>query len=308
MKKCLVTGATGFIGSNLVRKLVKEDYEVYALIRPNSVSGIERLKDIEKVKYITSAPKDILNEYKLPQLDVCFNLASYGVNYDNQDMYEMIDGNIKYLIEVIDFVSQNNTKLLIHTGSCFEYGITDENRKIDEDTPLNPQSLYGAAKASSTIMGNIYAKSKGVNMVTVRPFGIYGPGEGIHKLVPQLINAALNNKKIDMTYGEQIRDYLYIDDLVEAYIKISENNELKQNEIYNICSGNQIKIKEFSDIICQITGCIKDIFKLGKVPYRSNEVMYFVGDNKKIVNKIKWKPKVSLEEGISLMIYYMSKK
>lgn len=302
MKRCLVTGATGFIGSNLVKRLVEEGYDVYALIRPNSCSGIERLKDAKEVKYIVSNPKDIFNKYELPQLDVCFNLAAYGVNYDNQDVYEMIDGNIKYLMEVIDFVSKNNTKLLVHTGSCFEYGLGKEGISISEDSRLKPQSLYSASKTAATVLGNIYAKNKNVNMITLRPFGVYGPGEAEYRFIPQLIKAALNNEELYMTEGEQIRDYLYIDDLVDVYIKISNSPKIERYGIYNVCSGKAIKIKEFIDIICELTQCNKGNFKLGKLDYRKDEVMYFVGNNKKIMNLLEWKPKFLLKQGLKTNI------
>lgn len=301
MKNILVTGGTGFIGSNLVKRLIKDGVKVYVLIRPNSTLGIGGLKGLQDIKYIYSTSKDLKNNKDLPKFDVCFNLAAYGVKYEQQNMDEMIEGNVNFLLDIIDFVDQNKTDLLIHTGSCFEYGINEEKR-LSEESKLEPQSLYGSAKMAGTIIGNTYAKSKNINMITVRPFGVYGPGEAKYRLLPQLIDAAINRKELCMTLGEQVRDYLYIDDLIDAYIKLSDSSDIKYYEIYNICSSQPISIKEFVQAFCNVYRCEDNFFRFGQIPYRDNEVMHFIGDNSKIKKATNWKPTISLEEGISMNI------
>jgi len=306
MRNVLVTGGTGFIGSNLVRRLIKEDIKVYVLVRPNSTFGTERLEYINGITYIKSTPKELKNYKDLPRFDVCFNLAAYGVKYEQQDIDEMVEGNINFLIDIIDFVHENKTNLLIHTGSCFEYG-TNEGEKLLEDSKLDPQSLYASTKVSGTLIGNTYAKSRNVNMVTVRPFGVYGPGEAKYRLLPQLIDAAINKKELAMTQGDQIRDYLYIDDLIDAYIKLAYSKCIEFYGIYNICSSQPISIKGFVEIFCNVYSCERNLFKFGEIPYRDNEVMHFVGDNFKITNQIEWEPKINIEEGIRLNINFYKK-
>ncbi|MCI1477128.1 MAG: NAD(P)-dependent oxidoreductase [Clostridium beijerinckii] len=301
MKKVLVTGGTGFIGSNLVKRLLNDNVEVYVLIRPNSTSGMRRLESLSGIKFIQSTPKELKSNKLLPKFDVCFNLAAYGVKYEEQNMDEMINGNVNFLIDIIDFVCENKTNLLIHTGSCFEYGV-NEGEKLTEESRLEPQSIYASTKLSGTIIGTTYAKLKNVNMITVRPFGVYGPGEAEYRLLPQLIEAAIKKKELRMTPGEQVRDYLYIDDLVDAYLKLSNSGKIKPYDIYNICSAQPILIKEFVEVFCSVYKCRKDIFKLGEIPYRENEVMHFIGDNSKIKEQTYWEPRISLEEGIKLSI------
>lgn len=296
--KVLVTGATGFIGSNLVNRLLNDGYDVYVLVRPNSLSGMKRLELYKNIKILNIEVERLLEIEELPKFDICFNLASYGVDYRNQDPYEMIDGNIKFVINLIDFCSKNKTNLLVHTGSCFEYGINNNNIPLRENDQLRPHSLYAVSKVSGVIMANTYAKMKSVNLVTVRPFGVYGPNEGIHRLVPQVIDTILQNKKLDMTKGEQVRDYLFVDDLVDAYIKLSTSDKTKIYDIYNICSSEQISIRELVEELCRIYDYDISNFNFGKIPYRENEVMYFVGDNTKIYNDISWKPKTKLVDGL----------
>lgn len=303
MKNILIIGGTGFIGSNLTRRLAKErENNVYVLIRPNSKNGKKRLEGIKNIYYIESIVDDLFKNKNLPCFDICYNLAAYGVNYEEQDIQKMIDVNIKLLMKLIDFVYLNHTRLLVHTGTCFEYGVVNDNKKISENSSLNPKGLYGASKATSTIIGNIYAQKKKINMITVRPFGVFGPGEGMHKLVPQIIGAALNNKPLAMTYGEQIRDYLYIDDVVEAYVQLANSKIIKNYDIYNICSGIPIQIKDFVEIVSNITKCNKDIYKLGSIPYRDNEIMFFVGDNNKIILDTDWRIKTDIQNGLKFTI------
>lgn len=302
--KVLVIGGTGFIGSNLVKKLIDRGFNVYVYIRPESSIGIVRLKKYSGFKYVNSGFEELSLINDLPSFDVCFNLASYGVNYMDQNISQMIEGNIKFLTSIIDFCHKNNTKLLINTGTCFEYG-SNNGKLINEKCIINPTSVYGASKAAGFIMGNTYAQFKKVNMITVRPFGIYGPDEGSHKLVPQLVETIIENKELDMTLGEQVRDYLHVYDLTDAYIDLALSKNIKFYEVYNVSSSQEITIKELVHKLCEISNYDESKFHYGKLPYRENEVMYFVGDNYKIYNDIGWKAKISLEQGLrSTLMWY----
>lgn len=306
--KVLVTGGTGFIGSNLINKLVDDGQEVYVLVRPNSLNGIKRLEKYKNIKILNMSVEDLVKIENLPQFDICFNLASYGVDYRNQDPYEMIDGNIKFVIRLIDFCNKNKTKLLVHTGSCFEYGINTKKIPLKETDELNPHSLYASSKVASVIMANTYAKIRNVRLVTIRPFGVYGPNEGMHRLVPQVIDTILNNKKLAMTEGEQIRDYLFVGDLVDAYINLSTDSRTKIYDIYNVCSSEPISIRQLVEELCKIYNYDISNFNFGSIPYRENEVMYFVGDNSKIYNDILWKPKTQLADGLRVTLeWYKSR-
>lgn len=308
--KALVTGGTGFIGSNLIKELVERNWEVYALVRKNSSLGYGRLKNIKNIKYIYVEELfkdnykklnevDLENEklYKtIPQFDVCFHLAAYGVDYSQQNINELIYGNINFTMDVLNFCKENKTKKVINTGSCFEYGL-NQGQKLNEEDKLNPQSMYGSAKAASVIMANVYCQKNNIPLVTVRPFAIFGENEGIHKFVPQLMKAVILNKTMEMTSGEQVRNYLYIKDLTEAYITIALT-DIPLYEAYNICSGEEIKLRNLAMEVAKLANCSLGLFDFGKVPYRKNEVMHFVGDNSKIRKYTKWEPKYSLQQGL----------
>lgn len=296
--KALVTGGTGFIGSNLVRELLQREWEVYVLVRKNSSLGYNRLKNFENIRYIyiDELFGEDFNDCDVPQFDVCFHLAAYGVDYNQQNIDQLINGNVKFTMDLLGFCKKNKTKKIVNTGSCAEYGL-NEGKKLNEENKLNPQSLYGAAKASNTIMANAFSKENDIPLVTVRPFGIFGPNEGIHKFVPQLMKVIIENKPIEMTYGDQIRDYLYIEDLIDGYIKIALT-DVPLYETYNICSGTEVRIKDLALEVSKLNDEDAGLFIFGAIPYRKNEVMHFVGDNSKIKKYTDWKPKYTLQEGL----------
>lgn len=301
--KALVTGATGFIGINLIKELLAKKWEVYVLLREDS--NIKSICEITALHYLYE--KDIIINHKntfeieikfknVPRFDVCFHLAAYGVDYKKQDIYKMIDGNIKYTLKVLEFCNVNGTGKFINTGSCFEYG-ANKGVKLKEDEILNPKSYYAIAKVAAENMATLYAKNNSMNLITVRPFSVFGEGEGFHRLIPELFTSAILGKPLKMTNGEQVRDYLYVKDLVNGFIELAESDAPKY-EVFNLCSGKEIKIKEIVHIVLKITNCDKSLFLFGHIPYRNNEVMYFVGDNSKINKYTIWKPTYSLEEGL----------
>ena len=184
------------------------------------------------------------------------------------------------------------------TGSAMEYKPNNQ-QPINEEFPIGPTSLYGAAKASSTIIGMVYGKAIDLDVVVLRPFGVFGEYEGLHKIIPRMIKAVIYKETINLTKGEQIRDYIYVKDLVNALIKFIEIKEFPSFEVFNVCSNIGISIKEIATRILEISGAPSYCFNFGAVPYRKDEVMYLVGDNSKIRSVLQWEPKYSLEEGLS---------
>ena len=303
MENVLVTGASGFIGKNLVDRLLKEKVNVYVLLRKPIVDYKKEIGVNPKINYVFFDDIKLHNMMHLPEMDVCFNLAGYGIDYKDRDIDQMIEGNIRFLLQLIQFSKYNKTKLIVNTGSGAEYGII-EGKKISEKDIMQPQSLYGISKFCGFKMGNLYAKENGVEIVTVRPFGVYGPGEKEHRLVPQLIRSLEEEKTLEMTLGEQIRDYIYIDDLIDAYIKIAKSPNKDIYGVYNVCSSEGISVKEIANIIEEIYGLENkhSKFKFGSIPYRIDEIMYYVGDNTKILNEIGWKPSTDIRDGLKKMI------
>jgi nucleoside-diphosphate-sugar epimerase len=298
-KTIFVTGATGFIGSHLLKRLTKKGCNVHIAIRQDSsLWRIKELKEDFTIHKIDLNDIENLNSV-IQQIkpEIIFNLAAYGVDYRQQDMHQTINTNIISSVNLFKAFLENNGQRFIHTGSCFEYG--QKNKPISEYDCLDPTSVYGATKASSVHLLSSMAKSmQSGKLITLRPFGVFGESEGLHRFVPQAIYKLKSEHSMQMTPGEQIRDYIYIDDLIDAYMLASTvplNNKI---EIINIGSGKGITMKKLALMISSHLGVSDDLLQFGVLPYRPNEMMYLVANVNKAKSLLGWEPKTSIEKGL----------
>jgi nucleoside-diphosphate-sugar epimerase len=310
-KRIFLTGATGFIGSHLLRRLIKENCEVHISVRENS--SLERIKDV--IDNCTCHILDLTdfnstkNLIKKLKPEIIFHLAAYGVDYRQQDIYRAINVNINASVNLFESFLENKEFRFVHTGTSLEYG--RRNKPISENEIPQPESIYGITKFTSIQLLSFIAKqAKRGDLIILRPFGVFGEFEGNYKFFPQIIDKLGRGESVKLTEGEQIRDYIYIDDLVDAYIKAatvplpSGNNA----EIINIGSGRGISIKEIALNIAKQIGVNNDLLKFGALPYRPDEIMYSVANIRKAKKILNWKPKTSLKEGIENMIGEQQKK
>lgn len=305
-KKILVTGATGFIGKNLVESL-KEKFEIYALILDEKEKNV--IPQIDYILWKTFFDREneikTLDRKKLGKIDTVIHLASYGVNPKDNDIDKMIESNINLTKDLILNLERVSCKNIIFTGSGFEYG--DKGKiKLKEDMELNPFSLYGATKVSAFLIGKKLCESLGINYINLRLFNIFGEYEGSNRLIPQIINNYLEGKELNFTAGNQVRDYLYIKDIIEVYEMILEKN-IYNNETYNVCSSEEITIKEFITKVADTIGINKDTLNFGIIPSRKEEALYIVGDNSKLKRDFDWNRKYSYEFGIKNMYDFFQK-
>lgn len=305
-KKILVTGATGFIGKNLVESL-KEKFEVYALILDEKEKNV--IPQIDYIFWKTFFDREnevkTLDGKKLGKIDTVIHLASYGVNPKDNDIDKMIESNISLTKDLILNLERVSCKNIIFTGSGFEYG--DKGKiKLKEDMELNPFSLYGATKVSAFLIGKKLCESLGINYINLRLFNIFGEYEGSNRLIPQIINNYLEGKELNFTAGNQVRDYLYIKDIIEVYEMILEKN-IYNNETYNVCSSEEVTIKEFITKVADTIGINKDSLNFGTIPSRKEEALYIVGDNSKLKRDFDWNRKYSYEFGIKNMYGFFQK-
>jgi len=307
-KIIFLTGATGFIGSHLLKRLIKEGCNVHISTRMNrSLWRIEDFKDdfvnheidLNNFEAVRSLIKQI-------KPDIIFHLAAYGVDYRQQDVHQTIDININASVNLFEAFLANNGNRFIHTGSCFEYGQKDIS--ISEGDFLDPTSVYGATKASSVHLLSSMAKGmQSGELVILRPFGVFGEYEGLHRFIPQVIDKLKSEYAVQMTLGEQIRDYIYIDDLIDAYILAAVVPLENKVEIINIGSGKEIAIKHLALTILKQIGVSNDLLQFGALPYRPDEMMYLVANVGKAKSVLGWEPKVSIEKGLEHTINWYNR-
>ncbi len=293
MKTALVTGAAGFVGTQIVKELYAKGYIIYALIKKNDNKGREKLGAISNnIRIVEDLKRG--NDYD-PFEKIC-HTATVGIRPDFDNIDLICDVNIKMSCDLVDFAKRNNSGLLVNFGSCFEYG-DHGDVLLTEDMECKPESLYAISKVASTSLVTAYAKQKGVNLITVRPFGVFGEGEGLARLAPSIINSLSNGKKIDTTSGQQIRDFVNVKDVAKAIVELSEA-KYQPYEIYNICSSSPVKVRDFIEEIVDVCGFDKKLVNFGALPYRSNEAMKFAGDNTKLQKVINYPFPDNHREGI----------
>lgn len=298
MENILVTGGAGFIGFNMLKHLLKKKVNIYTLIRGENIKNIDKINALSKnINIITCSIDELLKNNNLPNFDRIFHFATVGIDPNFNDISQICDVNIKMTCSLIDLAKKCNTKLIVNVGSCFEYGDNQGNELCEDDTCC-PRSLYAISKNAATNLASVYAKSKNVSLVTVRPFGVFGSGESSSRLTPLVIEHGLKKEKLELTAGEQIRDFVNVNDVVRSMYKLSLSDNLDNYGIYNICSDNPVTVKDFIFEIINTLGFDPNLYQFGKIPYRKNEAMCFIGCNDKLLKTIDYKFPNNHKDGI----------
>jgi UDP-glucose 4-epimerase len=301
----LVTGGTGFIGSHLVRRLVQEEAQVFLL------SPDEDFKNIVDIQDKITIHKGDLNSLEQLQVLVSkiqpikiFHLGAY-VNQERElDIaHRCFTINVLGTLNLLLALKNVPYDCFVNTGTCDEYGTNDV--PFTEDQLPNPVSPYSASKVASTYLCNMMVTSFDAPIVTVRPFLTYGPGQRTANLIPSLIINALSNKPFSMTKGEQAREFNYVGDIVDGYIKASITPQALGQTI-NLGSGEEHYIKDVVRMICDIVNPLLPIDY--SLPYRPGETMHFYSDNSKAQSLLGWKPTTPLREGLQHTIDWYTKK
>ena len=300
MTSALVTGASGFIGSALARCLAEQGTRVYALVRPTSRLG--RL-DTSRVTVITAdtSQEDTLRQALAgTRADYVFNLASYGVSQAERDPQQLCDGNAGLVCRLLEATAGWKLRKFIQAGSCSEYAPAAEGKRITEEHPIRPLSLYGAAKAAAVGSGRALAAQIGLPFLTLRPFMVFGPGEAPERLLPYLIAKLSRDEAVDLTAGEQQRDLTYVEDAVEAFVRAA-HSEVNEGT-FNVCSGRAVRVRAVAEAVADVLGKPRSLLKLGARPYRDDEPMWLVGDPSRLEKAVGWRARTGLAAGIERMV------
>ncbi|WP_041580425.1 NAD-dependent epimerase/dehydratase family protein [Bacillus sp. 1NLA3E] len=299
-QKVLITGANGFIGSHVTRKMVEEQAQVSVFVRESSdLWRIEELKkdiDIHRIDLRDSVSVD--NCIKQIKPDYIFHVGAYGVDSRQKDYFTAVNTNVIGTMNMLNPLKDLGCKKFINVGTCMEYG--DKKEIIGENSHLEPDSIYGSTKASAAIIAHQIASENNIDIVTLRPFGVFGEKEGSHKFFPYIILSILEDKEVNLTPCEQYRDYCYIENIVDGFVLAAQNETIK-NEIFNIGSGSIYKLKYYVDMIYKEMGLNKKP-NYGALSYRENEVWSQQPDTTKIKNLLNWEPKISHLNGIERTI------
>lgn len=291
----LITGASGFIGRSLVSALQRRGWSVAGLARNQSVvpEGCEAIcidnLDRESLALRLSGRR----------FDVVFHLAAYGVHPSERDPATMFGVNVAGTAAVVEAAALCNARCVVYVGSCSEYQSPRHGRPIEEDDALTRTALYGAAKAAGGLWGSAAARRADIAFMWARLFGVFGPNERGHRLIPSLVNGLLRNERVALSQGDQMRDVLFIDDAVEGLIGLASSASLQASGAYNLCSGTPVTVRTIAGIVADKLGRSRDLLDFGAIPYRPDEPLWLVGRPDKLRTLTGFSPRFSLEDGIA---------
>ena len=302
--KVLITGATGFIGSHLAQRLIREGFEVGIIKREKS--DVWRIKDLldEIVAYDVDLrdTEEVSKAVSHFRPDVIFHLATYyAVEHAPQEIPLMIDTNVLGAVNLLEASKESMVKLFVNTSSCFVY--RESENKLRENDDLNPLNLYALTKIQAEQACSFYAEEYGLKTITFRLFPPYGPADHERRLISYVIKSLLNGERLKLTTGKQRWDFVYVDDIVNAYFKLLSVSDLPQkHEIFNIGTGNAVSVREVVSRIKEIIGAELEP-EWGAIPHRKNEVWFTCADISKTETFLSWQPKIQiLGEGLKLTV------
>jgi nucleoside-diphosphate-sugar epimerase len=301
--RVFITGASGFIGSQLTRVLVEEEAEVYALLRPDSNPWRvgDMLSSLKVVKGDLLHPEQgWLDELERVQPEICFHFAWYA----EPGIFLTSPLNLQYLAKSLvlaEGLSKAGCKKLVIAGSFSEYD--SDLGYLSENSTLKPNTPYGAAKIALHQALSLWAPRAGVELVWPRIFSVYGPMEHEKRFVPAVIIAALRGVPTRLSPGEQLRDYLHVSDTASAIWQVSQSGLTGP---VNIGSGKPVTIGKIASQIGDMLGK-SELIRLGDLPYREGDPM-FVCANTRLLQSMGWKPQFELEAGLQDTIEWWKKQ
>ncbi len=300
-----MTGAAGFIGSHLVRRLTQIGARVTALARPES--DLWRLADVASDVQLVRRDVSDFGEgplvAALDDIEFILHLAAAGVNPSAQASSAMARTNIMGTLAVMQAAERVGAARVVYCGSCSEYGSATSVR---ENAALAPLSEYGASKAAGWMVARAASRRSGIPMVALRPFAVFGPYEGAQRLIPDAILRALDGSEMRFTAGTQLRDFVYVDDAVDAFLLAITAPDIGGDSL-NVCTGIATPVRDVIETIVELSG-------RGSVPCfkgrssRADEPPAITGDPSRAEATLGWRAKTPLREGLESTMSWLRER
>lgn len=311
MKKVLITGADGFIGSHLVEHLLEKGYGVKAFVYYNSFNSwgwLDTFPDylLDEIEIFPGDIRDPNGVRKaIEGVDSVFHLAALiGIPFSYHSPDNYVDTNIKGTLNVLQAARDANLERILVTSTSEVYG-TAQRIPIDEEHPRQGQSPYSATKIGADFIAESFYRSFELPISIVRPFNTYGPRQSNRAVIPTIITQLLNeHEEIKLGATSPTRDFVFVKDTVAGFLNIAESRQTIGEEL-NISTGEEISIGDLATTLKRLTNSYSRIISdEERLRPEKSEVQRLLGDNSKIQKLTAWRPSYSLEEGLNETIQW----
>lgn len=245
----VVTGGTGFLGSAFVRHAVRRGAEVTVVAREGADGW--RLRPVSgHFRPMVGSLADLAGRRMSRPPDVVLHLAAAGVDQSFDDVDTMVETNVRGTGQALQFARNNCASRFLLVGSSGEYGPGED---LDEEAALRPSSEYGATRAAASLLARSFGQRRGVDVVIVRPFAVYGPYEAPYRLLAYAIVRGLEGRPIEISSGVQTRDYVHVDDVAEG-LGLASMLDGAQGGSFNLCTGVQTTVLAAATLAARLAG------------------------------------------------------
>ena len=304
-KRVLVTGAGGFIGSNLVELLVAEGAQVRAYVHYNSRNDWAHLEELpadvrDAIDVVAGEIQDPFSVRRAMEgRDVVFHLAALiGIPYSYVAPQSYVATNVTGTLNVLEAGRDLGVERIVHTSTSETYG-TAIYTPIDERHPLQGQSPYSASKIGADKLAESYARSFETPVVTLRPFNTFGPRQSLRAVIPTIISQALAGDTIRLGSRTPVRDFTFVEDTARAFLAAGTAPEAVGRTL-NAGNGKGITIGELADLLLELLGSDAQIVEEDdRVRPEASEVFELIADASQLRELAGWTPQVSLRDGLA---------
>lgn len=299
MAKVIVHGASSFLGKHFLRKLVAQGIPAHIVARSSSlIDEFERAPLLRVHRYVSNI-QEVTQLREVDASPVFVDFSWHGVFGTERNMPEQLTVNIPLVLDSIQIAHHFNCRHWIGFGSQAEYGNRDN--PISEHDVCAPTTLYGKSKLACAQLSAALCNAVGMEHSWLRLFSVYGPDDNHEWLIQYLVKEMLANRAINVTKGEQLWDYLYVDDISTMLLKLIE---AKGVGVANLGSGKGIAVRAIIEKIKAIIGSDSQI-NFGAIAYRDDQVMRMEADIAKLSRHLGWTPETSLDEGLARTIAFL---
>ncbi|MBI5700636.1 NAD(P)-dependent oxidoreductase [Candidatus Saganbacteria bacterium] len=290
----LITGAAGFIGSHLLERLLQKKITISVVVRPGADKLLLAKKyPIVKIFEHDGSTEGLLSILRRAKPDIVFHLASLFISeHSSTDINPLIGSNVLFGTQLLEAMRVNQCNYLVNTGTSWQHF---------QNKHYSPVNLYAATKQAFEDIIEYYASSTELKVITLKLFDTYGPEDKRAKLFKLLHDSSISGRSITMSPGRQLIDLVYIDDVIDAYLKAASRiarSKGKRIENFSVSSGKPLELRRIVDIYSKLSGRNANVMWGGRT-YRDREVMIPWNKGKRLPG---WKPKIGLVEGIRKLL------